>query len=118
MVVGYAGYWWYQNNKFESNTTLPSEFIGREGDKIELEVVVDRVIQSSGQYGGVLIFGHQEGTGNKFGWYTTTDNVMYSWKDGMPHKSEGVFKIKATVKNHKDDEKFGKSTWITRAKVL
>lgn len=118
MVVGYVGFWWISNNKFESSTSLPSEFIGVEGVKIELDVVVDRVIESSGQYGGVLIFGHQNGTGNKFAWYTTTANELYEWKDGMPRKIEGVFKIKATVKNHKDDEKFGKSTWITRAKVL
>jgi hypothetical protein len=109
-VVGYIGNWWIKNGTPTPSDFNPklSEYIGKEGEKVELNVVIDKAIESNSDYGGVIIFGHVIGTNNKFAWYTTSANSLYTQSGNLVKASEGEFKIKATIKNLKADEKFVK----------
>ena len=121
-MVGYIGAWWIKNDPFKKEDFNPklSEYIGYLKSKVEIKIVVDKVVTSNSDYGGVIIFGHVVGTNNKFGWYTTTSNSLYNY-DNDTNKvkaNEGEFTIVGTVKDLKDDVNFGKTTWLTRVKVI
>lgn len=94
-----------------------SEHFGVVGEKMNLTVVPDRHSTYDGDYGTVhIISGLILGTSNRWTWFGTGAAV---WKlvnkDGVAVSEE--FVISATVKKH-EDNKFGKTTVLTRVKVI
>jgi hypothetical protein len=101
----------------ERTSKVPSEHFGVVGEKLNLTVVPDRHSTYDGDYGTVhIISGLISGTSNRWTWFGTGASV---WKlvnkDGVAIAEE--FVISATVKKH-EDNKFGKTTVLTRVKVI
>ena len=90
-----------------------SHYVGNVGDRIDIDVVVDRTLESEfsvypGPWGGRTSYYHimHDKDGNKFVWKTTT----YL-------REHGEYKLRASIKEHKE-YKGEPQTVLTRAKVL
>lgn len=125
-IVSYVGKWWIDNKGVTKDTSSifyydpkQSEYIGAVGDKLELLIEVEKVTESKSDFGGFLIFGHQMFTNNRFMLYSSKQNDLFTY-DGttIRWKDKTIYKIRATVKSVSEHEKYGKSTMLTRAKVL
>ena len=127
-VVGYVGSWWTRNKgpiKDPSDIFYydpkKSEYLGAVGDKIEILIAVEKVTESNSSFGGYLIFGHQMLTNNRFMLYSSKVNELFTHdfdKGRIEWKDRHIFKIRATVKSVSDHETYGKSTMLSRGKVL
>jgi hypothetical protein len=87
----------------------PSEHVGTVGERIEMNVSVDRIIEHEGQYGCVGIHKLIDDNDNELVWFASGSN----WLD-----EDGVesYRIKATIKKH-DEYNGKKQTAITRVKI-
>ncbi|WP_017302538.1 hypothetical protein [Nodosilinea nodulosa] len=88
-----------------------SNFIGVPNEKIDIDVVITHIsVEPNGMYGPYeIIKGVQAGTGNKWVWFN---------KGKMQQFIEGPCRIRATVKAHADDTRWGKQTTLIRVKRL
>lgn len=86
---------------------IPSEYIGEEGDKIEIELVLDKVRGFDSMYGYMHIYIFKAGN----------DVVVWKTQKGLDLEEGGKVKVKATIKEHSEYDGV-KQTYITRAKVL
>lgn len=106
-----------------------SEFFGDRGDKVELNVIWDRFkwiqVSSYSYYASekdvLICTGHVEGTNNIVTWFSNNDggNVVKFVDDQAvdPIINGEVVKVKATIKDHKDNGKFGKATLLNRVRL-
>lgn len=69
----------------------PSEFVGAIGERLEIDVIVTKVIELEGNYGRTLMHVMEDPCGNVYVWTTASKN----WSVGS-HKI-----IKGTVKDHR-----------------
>lgn len=86
---------------------VPSEYIGNEGDKIEIELVLDKVRGFNSVYGYTHIYCFKAGN----------DVVVWKTQKGLDLEEGGKVTVKATIKEHSEYDGV-KQTVITRAKVL
>ena len=86
---------------------VPSEYIGNEGDKIEIELVLDKVRGFNSMYGYTHIYCFKAGN----------DVVVWKTQKGLDLEEGGKVTVKATIKEHSEYDGV-KQTVITRAKVL
>lgn len=86
---------------------IPSEYIGEEGDKIEIELVLDKVRGFNSNYGYTYIYIFKAGN----------NVVIWKTQKGLDLEAGGKVKVKATIKEHSEYDGV-KQTYITRAKVL
>jgi hypothetical protein len=109
-----------------------SEYIGSIGDKVELDIEVTRVHvyedHNFSYYGDTkfIISGFANGK-DKFTWFTgynagfnsglVVNEYVEEIGENVESPAKGIIKIKATVKQHKDD-KYGISTVLTRVKKV
>ena len=86
---------------------VPSEYIGNVGDKIETELVLEKVRGFYSTYGYTYVYCFKK------------DNDVVVWKTqkGLDLEEGGKVKVKATIKEHSEYDGV-KQTYITRAKVL
>lgn len=130
-VVGFVGTWWTRNKGPTKNENdifyydpLKSEYLGSVGDKIEIFIAVEKVVESNSSFGGYLIFGHQMMTNNRFMLYSSKVNELFTVEYNDRHdidikwKDKNIYKIRATIKSVSDNEKYGKSTMLSRGKIL
>jgi len=115
--------------KKSSIDVTKSEYFGDRGDKVELEVVWDRFRWIEGQsysyYGGatdvLICTGHIAGTNNIVTWFSNNEggNVVEYEDDkaDYPLTNDKVVKVKATIKGHKDNGKYGKATLLNRVRL-
>lgn len=101
----------------ERTSKVASEHFGSVGEKLIITVIPDRHNTHDGDYGTVhIISGVVSGTSNRWTWFGTGAAV---WRlvdeNGIVISDE--FVISATVKKH-EDNKFGKTTVLTRVKVI
>jgi hypothetical protein len=97
-----------------------SNWIGQPKERIEFTATVTQK-----QYRGEDDYGKDkwlvklhDADGNEIIWWTTGEMRVQGESD-TPYVEEGnTYRIKATVKEHTDHERFGKSTKITRASFL
>lgn len=121
-LTGYISRWVANkiNNKGEMIEHVPSEFFGEVGIKSDFELTVTRLKVFEGDYGDTFIVsGVQTGTNNKFSCFTSKipDFLEIKKIADFNHEDLKSFKITATVKDHKNDMKYGKQTIITRMKI-
>lgn len=95
--------------KFEKNEFITMVNIG---DKVELELTVARMSKIEGFYGTTTILNLVDSEGRKVVWFASSSLDEMSWEVGK------MYKIKGTVKDLKDDPRFGKQTIITRVKKV
>lgn len=102
-----------------------SEFFGFAKEKVELEVVWDRFkwIESSYSYGSsdvLICTGHVNGTNNIVTWFSNNEggDVVTFEDEDFPKVDGEVVKIKATIKGHKDNGKYGNATLLNRVKRI
>lgn len=82
-------------------------FIGTVGERMrKLEVTVKRTHSSEGNFGVTTIITFQAGD-NELTWFASGDRTE-------EYKQGENYTIDATVKTHRDDPKYGKSTVVTR----
>ena len=86
---------------------VPSEYIGNVGDKIETELVLEKVSGFYSTYGYTYVYCFKKGN----------DVVVWKTQKGLELEKGGKVKIKATIKEH-DEYNGVEQTYITRAKVL
>lgn len=86
---------------------VPSEYIGEEGDKIEIELALNKVGGFNGTYGYTYVYCFKAGN----------NVVVWKTQKGLNLKEGGTVKVKATIKEHSEYDGV-KQTVITRAKVL
>lgn len=86
---------------------IPSEYIGEEGDKIEIELMLDKVRGFNSDYGYTYVYIFKAGN----------DVVVWKTQKGLDLEEGGKVKVKATIKEHSEYDGV-KQTYITRAKVL
>ena len=85
-------------------------FVGEVGKRMrDLPVTVKRLRSTEGAYGVTTIITF-ENDGNDITWFATGDKTE-SFKEGE------ALNIDATVKDHKDDARYGKSTIVNRVTV-
>lgn len=75
-----------------SPTTSESKYVGNIGDRIEMTVVIEKVMQFEGNYGFTNYHIMKSTDGNVFIWNTASKH----WEIGSVHH------IRGTVKDHKD----------------
>lgn len=85
----------------------PSVFIGTVGDRIEIEVVVKKAIESNGYYGRSTFHIFETDDGNILTWSTATKNLSVGKR----------YKLRGTIKDH-DTYKKCKQTVLTRCAIL
>jgi hypothetical protein len=117
-TAGYAAsmYVAYQNamereierKKFEARK--PSNWVGSEGDKVELTVTVERIIENEGNWGVVGIHKMTDSDGNDVVWFASGSNWLNS-------ENATAYKIRGTVKKH-SEFKGRRQTQLTRVKIL
>ena len=107
-----------KRNADMAKANADNEFFGIVGKRQEFELVPTGFHTYDSQYGtGVIVKGIQANTGNKFTWFTSinTNNGFLNEADtGDLEVIEKPFKVSATVKGHKADDRFGNSTVLTR----
>lgn len=86
---------------------VPSEYIGEEGDKIEIELVLDKIRGFNSMYGYTYIYCFKAGN----------NVVVWMTQKGLDLEEGGKVTVKATIKEHSEYDGV-KQTVITRAKVL
>jgi hypothetical protein len=94
-----------------------ADHFGTEKVRGEFELTIEKVAWKEGEYGTyALIRGRQTGTNNVFVWFATGDVSDFIDNDDAPIADS--FKVKATVKKHEDNPKYGKSTIVNRVKIV
>lgn len=100
--------------QIKAEAAKASEFVGAEGDKLEIEVTIVNEIRLEDNYsyhGGTKpLYMMQDAAGNSLKWFASRDI------DGM--EQGNTVTIKGTVKAHQMHEKYGKSTILTRCKIV
>lgn len=92
----------------EKKHAVTSQFVGTEKGKLTTLVTVTKVTYIDGQYGTIAATNMIDAQGNKLVWFNS----------GNVEMAEGhQYQLTGTVKEHKADEKYGKSTVLTRCKV-
>lgn len=90
------------------------EFIGEVGDKVTFEATLIRTIRIVDRYSyddsTKPLYVFQTPEGNEVKWFSS--------RDIGDLEQEGVYSIKGTVKKLDDHEQYGKSTVVTRCKVV
>ena len=71
---------------------------------------MSRIYGFNGFYGYTTIYHFQDADGNFFKWFTQSD--LYAYGEG-----DKVL-VKATIKDHEDHPDYGKSTILTRVKLI
>lgn len=84
-----------------------SDYVGNEGDKISLPVVVDRLVLCETNYGVSTLILMTDKAGNKLSWFASNAPALEIGQE---------ITIKGTIKAH-DDYKGIKQTKLTRCKV-
>lgn len=89
----------------DANRVKPEGFVGKVGQRLNLDVTVQRVHHFEGSYGVTTIVS-----------LIDTDGHVYTWFASGSRDFEAGEKLagKGTVKAHKADPKFGDSTVLTR----
>lgn len=125
IFIGAFGYLVYQAMKrtIQKINPLLSEFVGKEGDKkVALDIVWDRFKWIDSQFsedGCLICSGHVAGTNNCVTWFrngSKGDDGIVKMDDGLPVVDEAVVKVTATIKQHKDEGKYGKKTILKMVK--
>lgn len=86
---------------------VSSEYIGKEGDKIEIELMLDKVRGFYSMYGYIYIYCFKAGN----------NVVVWKTQKRLDLEEGGKVRVKATIKEHSEYDGV-KQTYITRAKVL
>lgn len=86
-----------------------SEHVGNVKERRDFTLILNRRSVTSGPYGDSYIYFCKDEDGNSI---NITSTKYFAWE---PNETKT---FKATVKNHSDHPKFGKSTWVTRAKEV
>ena len=95
----------------EDNTK--GEFIGEVGKYInDIVVKITKMRIIDGIYGPSVMLVMEDKNNNRIVWFTTSPTV-----DDLTEGMEIIIQ-KATVKRHDDNDRFGKQTVISRAKIL
>jgi hypothetical protein len=97
----------------------PSNFFGKTGDKVELNVRYLRGVSFDTQFGLTWIHFFMDADGNKFKWKTANDlsRINYDNNTCRVYEMGDAIKIKGTIKEH-TTHKDVKFTSLTRCKVL
>lgn len=91
----------------QRETRKPSEFVGQIGERIEITAKLTKVIAvESEQWGTSFLHKFEEESGNRYAWFSSAG----SWDEGQ------VYTFVGTVKDHKEDEKWGKETQLSRCR--
>lgn len=96
-----------ENPDYQKKERVPSEHIGKEGERTELEVECVGIGATTGQYGEVTIYRMKCGD-NKVTWFASAASEI---------EIGGKYKVKATIKRH-DEYRNEKVTLVNRVKVL
>lgn len=100
--------------EIERQAKAKSDFVGAVGDKLEIDVTVASVIRIQDNYswdGGTKpLYKMLDAEGNAIDWFSSRDI------DGLEQGASA--RIKGTIKAHKDHEQYGKSTVLTRCKIV
>lgn len=86
-------------------------FIGEEGRHIVGMVTIATLTRNVGQYASTLITFQTDG-GDVLKWFAPSDKVPEDWAVGRH------FKLRAKVKRHQDDERYGKTTLVNYCEEL
>ena len=108
-----------KRNEAIANDNANNTFFGTVGKREAFDVTPTSIRFYSSQYGdGVIVNGVITGTSDKFTWFTSVNTRNYFICTGdngdIDVRSKESFKILATVKTHKTDDKFGNSTILSR----
>jgi hypothetical protein len=98
-----------KNPKKELNEFLPNCVVK---DKVTVDLVMCKITKFPGDYGTVSVMNFKDLEGRKVVWFASSEVDENYWKVGE------TFKIKATIKDFKNDVRFGKQTLITRARRI
>ena len=100
------------NEKTAHPAKEDSEHFGNVKDKIEADVVVTFTKSFSSEWGeSLMVVGYVAGTSNYFMTYLSGDASFVTSAEG------GKLRIRATIKSHRPDNGYGKSTQLTRTKL-
>lgn len=84
-----------------------SEFFGTIKKREQFKIHVTKVVPLESDWGcSNMVTGILEGTSNKFVWFDSQNKDWY--------EEQQSYEVKATVKDHKEDPKWGKQTVLTR----
>lgn len=120
IVIGGFCNWLKKQKQSEviAKQNAENKFFGTVGKREEFELVPLEFRSYSSVYGnGYIIKGIQKGTNNKFTWFTSVDTCncfMERDNSGDMVIVEKPFKVAATIKEHKTDDKYGNSTVLSR----
>jgi len=96
--------------KAEAESRAGSEFVGEVGDRIDVTGTVVFFNTYDGHYGVSARLTMVTDDGNRVTTYGSGDS-LFGWSTG------DKIAMKGTVKDHDDDDRFGKSTVLTRVKA-
>lgn len=120
ILFGYLKRYYYTNLLIKTVDPKKSEFIGKIGEKVTMNIKIVRVTPFESAYGLTrIISGHIVDSSDRFTWFCSGDYSKFlQYKDGEYIPNKESFSVIATVKQHKDDEKYGKQTIVTRMKEV
>lgn len=96
--------------KISLNEFVPNVSVG---EKVQLELVLSRINKFDSAYGTTSILGFSDADGRKVVWFASGSvDEVNDWIVG------NSYKVKGTVKDLKDDPKYGKQTILTRVKKI
>lgn len=96
-----------ENPDYEKKEHVPSEHIGEEKQRIDIEIECVGIGSTMGQYGEITIYRMKSGH-NKITWFASSDSDI---------EIGGKYLVKATIKKH-DEYRGEKVTLVNRVKVL
>jgi hypothetical protein len=94
----------------ERSAAQPSEHVGEVGQRVDLELTVERVIESESQYGALRIMSMRDASNNLFVWKTGS-------RGSSDVKAGQCLKIRGKVKRH-GEFRGEKQTELTRCEIF
>lgn len=91
----------------QRNANKPSEYVGAVGDKLTVEVTVDKVVTCEGMYGTTYLHMFTDGNGNRLTWFASSGAL----------ETGKTVKIKGTIKKL-EEYKGTKQTIMTRCRCV
>jgi hypothetical protein len=114
LVVGSVAYTFKKTQEEKSPKKSLNEYLpgASVGSKVVLDLTVARMHKFEGNYGTTTILSFTDADGRKVVWFASGSLEEKEWEIGSQ------VKVKGTVKDLKDDAKFGKQTLMTRIKKV
>jgi hypothetical protein len=103
-----------QKKELEENRVAKLQYIGKIGEKLELNLIYTGTAYYESNYGHVNLYFFQDGSGNEFVWKTST--WLCDDNQNRPERGQSIV-VKATIKDH-SEYKGKKQNSLTRLKIV